>query len=321
MLGLFPFPKGPSTAASSISNRGPSTSIRPTPNSPQVPSRHLTVAAPSTASIAIPMASIIIRQDPGSIYRPGRTNIGYSIASEDSKIGEPGSQVDDDSWMEFLTDEAIEDLTLPDQDPGIEVDGLASSDARPDASEEVIDLVEEVSLEDEVDVENQKDEGRESIAIRFRTVTPSFLASRSCNIDLQVQGPPSLMLMDGIPRDSTLDSFRGFYDTMGNPVFQRDYDYEPALPPHLRRPIFVDWAEPFKSPVYALRYLAEIAGDYYTVALTNQRINMQQRPQTPGAQSALQSHLLSPAASHIATPTRTPARKRLRFCDDVVRTS
>ncbi|KAI3546328.1 hypothetical protein CSPX01_04407 [Colletotrichum filicis] len=106
---------------------------------------------------------------------------------------------------------------------------------------------------------------------------------------------------------------------MGNPFFQHDYDYEPALPPHLRRPIFVDWAEPFKSPVYALRYLAEIAGDYYTVALMNQRISMQQRPQTPGAQSVLQSHLLSPAASHIATPARTPATKRLRFSDDVVR--
>ncbi|KAK0372045.1 hypothetical protein CLIM01_10602 [Colletotrichum limetticola] len=254
------------------------------------------------------MASIIIRQDPGSIYRPGRTNIGYSIVSDDGVIGEPAPQ-DDDSWIEFLTDEAIEDLALPDQDLDMTPGGLSESDtqshdAQPDMSEKVIDSIEAVNREDGTEEENQEDKASYSIATRVRNVTSPFLASRSRNVDFQVQGPLSPMLIDGIPQDSTLDGFRGFYDNMGNPFFQHDYDYEPALPPHLRRPIFVDWAEPFKNPVYALRYLAEIAGDYYTVALMNQRISMQQRPQTPGAQSVLQSHLLSPAASHIATPAR-----------------
>ncbi|KAK1466248.1 hypothetical protein CCUS01_01097 [Colletotrichum cuscutae] len=269
-----PNPVPPNTAPA-IDNRGPSTLIRPTPNSPQIPSPHLATAAPSTASIAIPMASIIIRQDPGSIYRPGRTNIGYSIVSDDGMIGEPAPQ-DEDSWIEFLTDEAIEDLDMtPD---GLSESDTQSHDAQPDMSEKVIDSIEAVNREDGTEEENQEAKASHSIATRVRNVTPPFLASRSRNIDFQ-----------------------------------------PTLPPHLRRPIFVDWAEPFKNPVYALRYLAEIAGDYYTVALMNQRISMQQRPQTPGAQSVLQSHLLSPAASHIATPARTPATKRLRFSDDVVR--
>ncbi|KAF4784109.1 hypothetical protein HER10_EVM0004280 [Colletotrichum scovillei] len=269
------------------------------------------------------MASIIIRQDPGSMYRPGRTNIGYSIVNDDGMIGEPASQDNDDSWMEFLTDEAMTDLALPDQDLDITPGDHSESDSQPqdsqsDMSEVVIDSIEAVNREDEAKEENQKDEASHSIATRVRNLTPFFLASRSRNIDIQAQEPLSPMLVHGTPQDSTLTSFRGFYDNMGNPVFQYDYDYEPALPPHLRRPIFVDWAEPFKSPVYALRYLAEIAGDYYTVALMNQRISMQQRPQTPVAQSVLQSHLLSPAASHSATPARAPAAKRLRFSDDVV---
>ncbi|KAJ0306281.1 hypothetical protein COL516b_004737 [Colletotrichum fioriniae] len=129
---------------------------------------------------------------------------------------------------------------------------------------------------------------------------------------------PDKIYSSAAPLDQRLN-LRGFYDNMGNPVYQYDYDYEPALPPHLRRPIFVDWAEPFQSPIYALRYLAEIAGDYYTVALMNQRITLQQGPQTPGAQGISQSYLISPAASHIATPARTPATKRLRFSDDIVR--
>ncbi|KXH24923.1 hypothetical protein CSIM01_09978 [Colletotrichum simmondsii] len=284
-----PFTEGPPETTPAIYNRGPSTVTQPTLNSPQYPSHHLIPTALSTTSIAIQMASIIIRQDPGSIYRPGRTNIGYSIVSDDGIIGEPASQDNDDSWMEFLTDEAITDLTLPDQDLDMTPDDLSESDtqpqdAQPDLSEVVIDSIEAVIREDEAKEENQKDKASHAIA---------------------TQEPLSPI-------------FRGSYDNMGNPFFQRDYDYEPALPPHLRRPIFVDWAEPFKTPVYALRYLAEIAGDYYTVALMNKRINMQQRPQTPVAQIVLQSHLLSPAASHIATPARTPAAKRLRFSDDVV---
>ncbi|KAL2876522.1 hypothetical protein SGCOL_008331 [Colletotrichum sp. CLE4] len=273
------------------------------------------------------MASIIIRQNPGSLYRPGRGNIGYSIVSDENNTGEPASRDDDDSWMEFLTDETITDLTLPGAELESPPSNLDSSDTlslgpQPNTPEEVVDSVEAMDTQDGIDEENQRDEDGGHTAIRFRN------------------GPLNPTLIDGVPRnpnkvfsstvplarrleqDSTLESFRGFHDNMGNPVLQDDSaanlpDHAPGLPNHLRQPIFVDWAEPFKSPVYALRYLAEIAGDYYTVALLNQRIKMQQGPQTPGAQSISQSYLVSPAILHIASPM--PAPKRLRFNDDVAR--
>ncbi|KXH68832.1 hypothetical protein CSAL01_00100 [Colletotrichum salicis] len=301
--------EGPFYAAPAIGDSGPPTAVRPAPNSPQLLSRHLTPAAPSTTPSAIPMASIIIRQDPGSLYRPGRGNIGYIIVSDKNNTGEPASRDDDDSWMEFLTDEAIADLTLPDAELESSPSSLDSSDTQslgpqPNTPEEVLDSVEGTDMQNEMDEGNQMDEDGSYTAIQFRN------------------GPLNPMLIDGVPREFTLESFRGFYDNTGNPVFRDDYtsnlpNHAPGLPDHLRQPIFVDWAEPFKSPIYALRYLAEIAGDYYTVALLNQRIKIQQGPQTPGAQSISQSYLVSPAISHIASPT--PAPKRLRFSDDVAR--
>ncbi|KAJ0306280.1 hypothetical protein COL516b_004736 [Colletotrichum fioriniae] len=133
------------------------------------------------------MASIIIRQDPGSIYRPGRTNFGYSIVSDDSQLGEPVSQDNDDSWMEFLTDEAITDLTLPDQDHDMTSNGLSENDTRPqdaqpDMSEVVIDSIEAVNMEFEAKEDYQKDEASHSIA---------------------TQGPLSPLLVDGIPQVRT----------------------------------------------------------------------------------------------------------------------
>lgn len=110
--------------------------------------------------------------------------------------------------MEFLTDEAITDLTLPDQDHDMTSNGLSENDTRPqdaqpDMSEVVIDSIEAVNMEFEAKEDYQKDEASHSIATQVRNVTPPFLAFRSRNIDIHLQGPLSPLLVDGIPQVRT----------------------------------------------------------------------------------------------------------------------
>ncbi|OHE99884.1 hypothetical protein CORC01_04785 [Colletotrichum orchidophilum] len=84
------------------------------PTSTTVPNRPSPSAAPSKA---ISMANIIIRQDPGSRFRPGQSNIGYSFLNEERKIEEPSPQDEYNSWMGFFTNEAIADLTRDVSEP------------------------------------------------------------------------------------------------------------------------------------------------------------------------------------------------------------